>query len=236
MFSPQTWSRCAVEPQLRERNPQLGGPAVGVDAVSRLPDRIEAASNASSLSLGVVPIEAHARGGDAEGVRRSGGRETCRARPGCARPGVAVVAAAERRLDRRPLRVEHPRADVERAVVVDEAHLHRVGRRGAFGRLLLDEVGDRASRRSQASSSSRPSTRIAPPATLAAAACLRPLAIAVWPSAAAGCAANAHSINQSARRMPAASCHRFLHRLGQNVDERFEQRLLAPSCVSHRCA
>ena len=54
---------------------------------------------------------------------------------------VDVVAAAERRLDA-PVLAEHARADIQDVIVVDNAHVHRVGRRRTFGGLLLDEIGD----------------------------------------------------------------------------------------------
>ena len=39
-------------------------------------------------------------------------------------------------------RIEHPRADVQGLVVVEEPDLGRLGRRGTLDRLALEEVGD----------------------------------------------------------------------------------------------
>jgi len=53
------------------------------------------------------------------------------------------VAPAQRRLDLARRARIHPRADVQRALVIEESHLHGVGRDSALDRLLLHEVGDR---------------------------------------------------------------------------------------------
>jgi hypothetical protein len=58
---------------------------------------------------------------------------------------IGAVAATERRLNL-PVLAVHPRPDVEHVIVVGQANVHRIGRRRAFGRLLLGEVGDRRCR------------------------------------------------------------------------------------------
>ena len=130
-----------VEAQLRKRNPQLRGPALLGDVGARLPHRIEAFVEGGFVVFGMKPIDADARRGDAEHVRRAPivkGVERDLDVLGL----FDAVAPAHRRLDRRPRRLVHPRADVQRRRVVDEADLHPLGRRRALHRFLLDEVVD----------------------------------------------------------------------------------------------
>ena len=132
--------RALVEAQLRERDPQLRGPAPLVHRRLCLPDRVERVVVVEVVVAGVVVVQARAAGGHAEGRSRAPveiGVERHQEVLGL----LDVVAAAERRLDRRARR--HSRADIQRAVVVDEAHVQAVGGRGALDRLLLREPGER---------------------------------------------------------------------------------------------
>jgi hypothetical protein len=89
----------------------------------------------------VIPIDAHAGGGDAE-HHRGAAIEKRVERDQDVLGLIDIVATAQRRLDTAVLAV-HPRADVEHIVVKDDPHVHRIGRRRALDRLFLDEIGDR---------------------------------------------------------------------------------------------
>ena len=99
-------------------------------------------SKVALVVCGMEAVEADAGRGDAEHVGRAPVVKRVE-RHQDVLGLLGAVAPAHRRLDRRPRRLVHPRADVERRRVVDEADLHPLGRRRALDRLLLDEVVDR---------------------------------------------------------------------------------------------
>ena len=108
----------------------------------RLPDRIELRVGIVFVVAGMVVVEADAGRGDAEHV---GGAPI--------QVGVeldlevlglrAIVAAAHRRLNGDTRTAAHSCPDPERAVVEQEAHLHRIGRRRSLDRLGLQELRNR---------------------------------------------------------------------------------------------
>ena len=119
----------------------------------------------------MIAIDAHAGGGDAEDDRGAAiekGVERDQDVLGL----IDVVAASERRLDAAVL-AEHPRADVQRVVVVGEAARpsHRSARAPSIGSFWMKSVIGVAF--CHTSSSRRPSTRIDPFGTRVAVACLR---------------------------------------------------------------
>lgn len=124
---------------MRERDSELRGPTLGIDARARQPHWIKI-----RLALVIVArevlVEPDPRGSHAEG--------------GCGAPIkicvekhakvfrlVAFVPPAHRRLDRRARK--HAGTHVQRRLVIGEADFHAVAWRRAFVRLLLQEVGQR---------------------------------------------------------------------------------------------
>ncbi len=133
--------RARIETQLRKRNPELCGPLIHAGDRFRAPHRIKTAVERILVVGGVIPIDTNASGSHAKDGCRAAIHERVE-RHEDVFGLVDVVAAAQRRLDAAVLAV-HPRADIEHAVVVGDAHVHRVRRPRALDRLFLDEVGDR---------------------------------------------------------------------------------------------
>ena len=132
--------RPIVESQLRERDPELGGPPGLADLCPSLPHRIEFPVTLVFVVCRMEMVEPHTGGGDAEGVRRSPVKKRVKRHEHILSLSD-VIPTAERGLDRLTGLAVHPRADVERLVVEREADVHPVGRGGALERFLLNEVG-----------------------------------------------------------------------------------------------
>ena len=105
------------------------------------PHRIEAGVERLLVIAGVITVDAHAGGGHAKDDGGAAIEERVE-RDEDVLDLIGAVAPPERRLDAAVAAV-HARADIEGVIVVGEPHLHGIGRRRAFGRLFLDEVGDR---------------------------------------------------------------------------------------------
>jgi hypothetical protein len=129
-----------VEAKLREGDAHLPAPSRRVELCRALPHRLERGVAIALVVGRVVVVPAHPMRREAEGVRRAlvmvrveGDPEVLR------RPDV--VAPAEGGADLARPGEDHAHRDVERGVVVREAHREPVGGRGAFGGVLLGEVG-----------------------------------------------------------------------------------------------
>jgi hypothetical protein len=125
-----------VESQLRERNPELRRPPVFVHRRARLPHGIESRVVRPIVVAGVVPVEAHARRGDAERVR-SASIQIRVERDQKVLGLIAFVAPSERRLNRRA--GSQARPHIQRVPVVHELHAHLLSGRRPLGRLFLPE-------------------------------------------------------------------------------------------------
>ncbi len=152
------------ESKLSERDPQLCRPALSVDRGPRFPDRIETRFGTLFVVAWMITIETNARGADAECVRGTAIVVGVERDEEVLRLGAHVVATAERRLNRRWIAAVHACADIQGVFVVHKLHFHAFGRRRALDRFFLVK-SDTATACSQARSSRRPSTRIAPSAT-----------------------------------------------------------------------
>ena len=127
----------AREPQLAERNAELGGPALGVARNGDVPHRVPRV-----VFFGVVEdvgVALHAGRVDLEDepgapvvIRVDADGNPVRRRPG--------VAARELRGDAARLAVERAHADVDGVVGVGDAHLGALARGLAFVRIPLGEL------------------------------------------------------------------------------------------------
>ena len=140
MFRPQCRSRSGLKRSCENGIHSSAVHRIRVDGRLRAPDQVVSSIEAVFGIGGVIAIDAHAGGGDAEHDRGATIEKRVESRPGCIRPDRAV-ATAERGLDR-AVAACHPCADVQRVAVIHETHVHRIGGCGAFGRLLLNEVDD----------------------------------------------------------------------------------------------
>ena len=126
-----------LESQLGERDPQLRRPACVVlrdpgapHRVPRIVPEVVIGEHAVSLHTGSADRELHA--GAVIVARIQVERDAVGVGP--------LIASGQSLRDRGRLRVEHPRAHVERVVVVEEADLGALRRRLAFIRIALPEV------------------------------------------------------------------------------------------------
>ena len=142
MLRPQVRSSPGLKRSCAERDPDLRRPAVDFLARRRPPHQVEGQVEGLLGVGGMHAIDADPRRAHAEDDRGAAIQERVERDQDVLGLGD-VVAPAERRLDLRAVAARHPGADVERAVVVGETHLHVVGGHAAFGRLLHHEVGDR---------------------------------------------------------------------------------------------
>ena len=117
----------AREAQLRERDVELGAPALGVARDLHVPHRVPAVVVGAvvevvAVGLDAGGVDAELVGGAAVVVRVDGDLEPVGRR--------ALVAAGEHAGDAAGLAVEGPDGDVERQVVVGDARLGAFGGRG----------------------------------------------------------------------------------------------------------
>ena len=134
---PQVCCAGFPEAQLRERDSQLRRPACVVVRdlgppyrVPRIVPEVVIGEHAVSLHTGGADRELHA--GAVIVARIQVERDAVGVGP--------LIASGQSLRDRGRLRVEHPRAHVERVVVVEEADLGALRRRLAFIRIALPEV------------------------------------------------------------------------------------------------
>ena len=164
MFRPQTCSTAAVESELRERNPQLGGPPLLVDAACAHPTPDRTPRRRSPRCPRDESDRCARRGRHAEDV---GGAPVVKRveRDEDVLGLLDPIAPAHRCLDARPGLLVHSRADIERG-----RSRTRTGSPSSRWAAHLRRAPSERSRRSpgtcsQTESSSRPSRRIAPSAT-----------------------------------------------------------------------
>ncbi len=127
-----------VEAKLGERDPHLGGPAVAGAAGLALPHAVPGIVVPAVVEQ--RPIGEHARRVDGEVVAAAPVVERIEEQDEAV-AGHALVAPAQARDDRVGVRVPHPRPDVERVVVVGDAHFGALGRRLAFVLIGLEPAG-----------------------------------------------------------------------------------------------
>ena len=126
-----------LEAQLRERDPQLRRPACVVVRDPGAPHRVPRI--VPEVVIGEHAVSLHTGGADRE--LHAGAVIVARIQVERDAVGVGpLIASGQSLRDRGRLRVEHPRAHVERVVVVEEADLGALRRRLAFIRIALPEV------------------------------------------------------------------------------------------------
>ena len=131
----------AGEPELGERYAHLCGPAQRVDPGPALPHRVEGQLGTVFRILAVVIVLANPSGRQRESVRGTA------VQIGIERDdedlGIAIgITAGHRAADRAGIGAIHPRADVERIAIIDQANLGSLRRWLALVRILLDEIDD----------------------------------------------------------------------------------------------
>ena len=128
-----------AEAKLRQRDLELRPPPLGIAGHRNVPHRVPAV--VLVVVVVVIAVELHADRVDGKGI---GGppvvvRVDVDAHPIGSGPHVA---ARQEGLDSRRVRIEGPDGDVDGLVVVGDPCFRALGRRGALGRLPLDEVPD----------------------------------------------------------------------------------------------
>ena len=140
-LEPPRLLRRRVEPELRKRDAQLGGPALGVNPRATAPHRIELELSAAILAvLRMVEVAAHTAGREREAVCRA--PVEVRVERDHEHLGIAVaIPTRDRGSDRAGVTAPKACAHVQRIVVVQQLHLRGDAGRCSLNRDLLHEVG-----------------------------------------------------------------------------------------------
>src|SRR6266403_2651267 len=145
----------ARKTKLRVRNPELGRPSQRIDLRSGLPDRIPRRIAVELIAANPRGIVLEPRLVDVVVVRVENDDELV----GRERIERAVVSVRVEKLvaprkgsanTTSAQRVVHARADVDRALVIEDSHFGSLGRRDAFNRVLLPKLGNWSSLRPRA--------------------------------------------------------------------------------------
>ena len=139
VMATPTGSAAGREAQLRERDLELGAPALGIAHHLHVPHGVPAVVVVAVVEVVAVGLHAHRVHGELVGRAPVVERVDGHLHPVGWR---AFVAPREHAHDPARLAIERLDGDVERRVVVGDAGLGALGRRAAFGRLALHELAN----------------------------------------------------------------------------------------------